>query len=290
MNKQTSQLRLSEGTEQEEALIDELDQLRVSNRCSLSEYMAKVKKLQAENAYHREHGYDLQTQLAASMKREELYRKQLELLGNEQDMEATKDKEFSNQKVLNNENLGNLLAIRNSMLQELHTDVQLRVRTIDTSLKQFPRGDASTNFYGTSKSEMHVDNKRWGTIGSVKEKEFVEVERKGIVQKPSFERERRELIAEWKSKLENRDTALQNMEFTAMAQGSSIAELQTMLDTREKKYKDKESKLKKEIEHLRRKLNDKCVIIAEKTGQLRGYQDYIQEVTQLLEETYSKKR
>lgn len=247
-------------TEEEENLLVELEQLRESTKSALLESWAEVEHLHEENAVFQVREFDLQTELEASKNREELYKMELEKLKNQ----LTYKRNLAPQEAAqDNSKLGN-----GSPALSVDNASNLCQRDTSTTSDQ-----TSNSAEGECETRREIN--RWGAgwiMGSFRDNERDEMEREFILQMTKLEREKNNLIAEWQHKVESRNEALLNMEILCKTQGILIDELKTKLDTRSKQFREKETRLRKEIDFLKTKIAEKRAIIFKQSDEIKKYQ------------------
>ncbi len=246
---------------EENSFRKELDRVRESSKLALLESWEEVEHLQLKNAQLCRREHELHNALEAAMRREQAHKMQLEELKRHIEMGRMVYKGENNvkAKILPPSQFSKF-GIPDDECSQGTMDSFTQFRD-DISTKSDPLGDRSC------KAQRAHSNQR---------KECLEVTLK-MTEK--LHREKEMLAAAWQLELDCRDNALQQMQYVTMVQYESIEELSIKLDTHSTRYKEKETKMKKDIKFLKRKLNEKRSIIAKQFNQLDDYKHIIDELT-----------
>lgn len=307
------------GNDEESLLRQELDELRESSRCALLKSWADVEQLHEENIEYQERNCHLELELTASKRREESYRKQLDEIKSQQEVELAFGRHEKQQHFLtfccaekvqnNNTKLGKLLAAGNSLIGagDFQVDGQSSQGTMmmdcssnrsqedfSASISLDPLNSSSIEWsdHSNKKRSSQQEKCRWGGAGNwmqanvLHDKEREKMEQELTMHISELEKEKNFLIAQWQYKLESQDIALQNMERIAKGQEGSLAKLRKKHETKSKQFREKQAKLKKEIGSLREKLNDKRSKMAKQSDELKECKTYIRELTRELEKVW----
>eukprot|EP00540_Astrosyne_radiata_P001176 CAMPEP_0116823744 /NCGR_PEP_ID=MMETSP0418-20121206/1009_1 /TAXON_ID=1158023 /ORGANISM="Astrosyne radiata, Strain 13vi08-1A" /LENGTH=307 /DNA_ID=CAMNT_0004452033 /DNA_START=69 /DNA_END=992 /DNA_ORIENTATION=+ len=281
----------------------ELDKLRESTRVALMQSWAEVEQLQEANATSEERNLRLETQLEESLEREANLQKQLKDLQRQLNEATSSSHSRDNstrkrpslasflQKSRSTSNIMTGITSCESSLSGISETQSLTHVTAPEGLRRIPSG-SSQGSMDESNNELidsPTHSPKWNLLSSRRRpnggswgrgnSEDTIREEKLLSKVRHLEEEKNDIMAQCQMKLECRDSALQSMEVTTQVQGESLVALRNELQQTKARAAAKESMLCKQMDQMKRKIQEKRRTVSKQQDKIEDLRDYIDELS-----------